>query len=233
VETVHKKYFAPGWLLLILLSSSVFTNTVNADCDDKRSPGMDWSGCKKMNKMLDNQNFSSSKFDNTNLSLSNLDNSNFTGASLVKTDLTRASLNQSIFSHADLTKSVGYRASFNGAVFLKTSMTKSEFSRASFQGAKFTEVDWSRAELGRANFSNARLKDVNFEYSNLSRARFNEAILTNVNFSGAYTYLTHFENVDLSMTSKLSQAQLEKACGNDKTQLPQGLERPASWHCTE
>ena len=112
-------------------------------------------------------------------------------------------------------------------------MTKSEFSRASFQGAEFSDVDWSRAELGRADFSNARLEGVNFEYSNLSRAKFNGAKLMNVNFSGAYTYLTHFENVDLSMTSQLSQAQLEKACGNDKTQLPQGLERPVSWNCAE
>ena len=112
-------------------------------------------------------------------------------------------------------------------------MTKSEFFRASFQGAEFENVDWSRSELGRANFSNARFKDVNFEYSNLSRVRFNGAKLTNVNFSGAYTYLTNFENVDLSMTSNLSQAQLGTACGNDKTQLPQGLERPVSWHCSE
>jgi uncharacterized protein YjbI with pentapeptide repeats len=62
---------------------------------------------------------------------------------------------------------------------------------------------------------------------------FNGAKLTNVNFSGAYTYLTHFENVDLSMASNLSRAQLEKACGNDKTILPQGLKRPISWHCVE
>ena len=92
-----KKYFALIWLLSMLLLSGVFTNTVRADCDDKSYPGMDWSGCKKMNKMLDNKNFSGSKFDKANLSSSKLDNSNFTGASLVKTDLTRASLNQSIF----------------------------------------------------------------------------------------------------------------------------------------
>ncbi|MCH8176957.1 MAG: pentapeptide repeat-containing protein, partial [Proteobacteria bacterium] len=97
--------------------------------------------------------------------------------------------------------------------------------------ASFVKVDWSRAELGRVNFSDAQLKDVDFEYSNLSRARFNGAKLTDVNFLGAYTFLTRFENVDLSATSQLSQAQLDMACGNIYTQLPQGLERPASWPC--
>ena len=109
----------------------------------------------------------------------------------------------------------------------------SEFSRASFEGAEFSNIDWSRAELGRVNFLNARLTDVNFKYSNLSRAIFNGAKLAGVNFSVAYTYRTHFENVDLSMTSQLSQAQLEISCGDEKTKLPQGLKKPASWPCLE
>jgi uncharacterized protein YjbI with pentapeptide repeats len=157
---VNKKYF-PKWSFgLVYVIAVTLMNTVEAGCYDKKSPGMDWSGCKKTNKMLDDENFSGSKFDNANLSSSNLDNSNFTDASLVKADLTRASFNQSNFSGADLTKAVGYRTS-------------------------------------------------------------------------AYTYLTHFENVDLRVTSELTQAQLEIACGDEKTQLPQGLVKPADWLCLE
>ncbi len=230
---MNKKYF-PKWLIgLVYVITVMLMNTVEAGCYDKKSPGMDWSGCKKTNKMLDDENFSGSKFVNANLSWSNLDNSNFTDASLVKADLTRASFNQSNFSGADLTKAVGYRTSFNGAIFSETRMTKSEFSRASFEGAEISNIDWSRSELGRVNFLNAQLIDVSFEYSNISRAIFNGARLTRVNFSGTYTYLTHFENVDLRMTSELSQAQLEIACGDEKTRLPQGLKRPASWPCLE
>ena len=233
VTNVNNKDFSKWLIALIYVLSATLMNTLEAGCYDKKSPGMDWSGCKKSNKMLDDENFSGSKFDNANLMMSNLDNSNFTDASLVKADLTRASFNQSNFSGADLTKAVGYRTSFNGAIFSKTRMTKSEFSRASFEGAEISIIDWSRSELGRANFRNARLTEVSFEFSNISRAIFNGARLTGVNFSSAYTYLTHFENVDLRMTSELSQAQLEISCGDVKTQLPQGLERPANWPCLE
>jgi uncharacterized protein YjbI with pentapeptide repeats len=229
----NKKRFSYWSMGLIYILSITLMNTAYAACDDKRSPGMDWSGCKKMHKMLDGQDFSGSKFDNANLSLSNLDGSNFTGASLVKTDFSRASFNHSNFSEADLTKSVGYRAIFNNAIFSNTRMSKTELSRASFEAASFVNVDWSRAELGRVNFSDAQLRDVDFEYSNLSRVSFNGAKLTNVNFSGAYTFLTRFENVDLSATSQLTQVQLDMACGNTNTRLPQGLERPASWPCGE
>ncbi len=70
-------------------------------------------------------------------------------------------------------------------------------------------------------------------YSNLSRARFAGARLDNLVLFGAYTYLTHFEDVDLGAVRELSQAQLDIACGNDATRLPAGLTRPDSWPCEE
>ncbi len=72
-----------------------------------------------------------------------------------------------------------------------------------------------------------------FEFTNLARARFTGATLNNVNFTGAYTFQTHFESVDLRNTKGLSQRDLEIACGDDKTLLPKGLFRPESWPCKE
>ena len=66
-------------------------NPAVAGCFDDRAPGMDWSGCKKTNKILDDSNFSGSRFDDAILAMSSLDDSNFKGASLVKADMTRAS----------------------------------------------------------------------------------------------------------------------------------------------
>ena len=121
--------------LLILAAS----NPAVAGCYDKRSPGMDWSGCKKTNKMLDDSNFSGSRFDYTNLTRSTLDDSNFKGASMVKANMTRATARGSRFVDADLTKAVGYRAVFDGATLEKTNLTKSEFFRASFRDSKITQ----------------------------------------------------------------------------------------------
>jgi uncharacterized protein YjbI with pentapeptide repeats len=91
----------------------------------------------------------------------------------------------------------------------------------------------SRAEMGRADFTLAELHGVDFEFTNLARAIFKNSKLVRIDFRGAYTFLTHFEDADLRFVTQLSQAQLEIACGNEVTQLPEGLTRPASWPCEE
>jgi uncharacterized protein YjbI with pentapeptide repeats len=233
VKNVNKKCLHAWPIALIFVVTLTVTSTVQADCYDKRKPGMDWSGCKKTNKMLNRQNFTESDFDDTNFSKSNLERSNFTNASMVKTEFTRASLNHADFTGADMTKSAGYRASFDNAIFAKTIMTKSEYFRASFQGAKFSHTDMSRAEMGRADFTDAELSNVSFEFTNLARAIFKGSKLVNVNFRGAYTFLTRFEDVDLREVARISQLQLELACGNEGTQLPDGLEKPDRWPCED
>jgi uncharacterized protein YjbI with pentapeptide repeats len=132
-----------------------------------------------------------------------------------------------------LSKSVGYHAVFDEAILEKTTLTKSEFLRASFRNAKISDTDWSKSELGRVNFSEASLDDVSFQFSNLSRVIFNGAKLKNVDFRGAYTYLTHFENVDLRKVINLSQLQLVLSCGDSNTRLPEGRWMPDTWPCED
>jgi len=62
---------------------------------------------------------------------------------------------------------------------------------------------------------------------------FSDAELKNIDFRGAYTYLTHFENVDLRATKNLSQIQVDLSCGNLETRLPQGRWIPDTWPCEE
>ncbi len=217
--------------VLLSVLCLVLTGPASAGCDDDREPGMDWSGCRKMHKVLDEEDFTGSLFHEANLSLSNLKESNFTRAGMIKVDLTRAKLDEARFEQTDLLKSVGYRASFRKARFNNSRMTKSEYSRADFSEAQFENIDWAKAELGRANFTGASFKEVNFEFSNLARARFTKANLLGVYFTKAYTYLTRLEGVDLSEVYDLMQDQLDMACGDDKTRLPEGLVMPASWPC--
>jgi len=94
-------------------------------------------------------------------------------------------------------------------------------------------VDWSKSELGRVDFSDARLKDVNFQFSNISRAIFSGASLSDVDFKGAYTYLTHFEGLDLRQVRNLTQIQIDMSCGNLETRLPEGRWIPDTWPCVE
>ena len=232
---MQTKYFSPTLLSVCLASflAVLWTPAVEAGCYDKRAPGMDWSGCKKTNKMLDDSDFTGSRFDNAILTLSSLDESKFKGASLVKADMTRATARDAYFEDADLTKSVGYRAVFDRATLKNSIMTKSEFFRASFRGADISDVDWSKSELGRVDFSAARLDNVSFHFTNLSRVVFADAQLEDVDFYGAYTYLTHFEGVDLSRVKKLSQLQINLSCGNLETRLPEGRWIPDTWPCVD
>ena len=101
-----KPKFLPYAVLPICAVLMTSVQIAHADCDDRRAPGMDWSGCKKTNKMLDESNFIGSRFDDANLSMSELDKSDFSGASLVKTDMTRASATSTRFHNSDLTKAV-------------------------------------------------------------------------------------------------------------------------------
>ena len=89
------KLVTAGFLLAL-----VSMQPAHAACDDKRKPGMDWSGCKKINKWMNDSNFAGSRFDGANLTLSRIEDSDFTGASLVKANITRTSATNSRFDKA-------------------------------------------------------------------------------------------------------------------------------------
>ncbi|HKJ52874.1 MAG TPA: pentapeptide repeat-containing protein [Gammaproteobacteria bacterium] len=221
------------WLGMLCLLAATLGNTVQAGCNDRRAAGMDWSGCKKISKLLGGTDYTGSRFDDAILTLSKIDDSYFKDTSLVKADLTRVDATGSRFEDANLTKAVGYRANFDKVSLHRSNLSKSEFFRASFRKAEIVDVDWSKSELGRVDFTKAKLSDVDFGFSNLSRVDFDDAELSTVNFEGAYTFLTRFEGVDLRTVKMLTQAQLDQACGDSKTRVPEGLQASASWPCSD
>ncbi len=222
----------PAILLAALLAIAA-SGPVQAACSDRRAPGMDWSGCKKISKMLGKSDYTGSRFDEAVLTLSQLDDSNFRNASLVKANLTRVNAKGSRFENTDLTKANGYRAIFDEVSLRQSNLSKSEFFRAFFRSAEIADVDWSKSELGRVDFEAAKLTNVDFSFTNLSRVDFGNAQLSRIDFEGAYTYLTRFEGVDLRDVQNLTQAQLDQSCGDAKTRLPAGLQPSPDWPCED
>lgn len=107
-----------------------------------------------------------------------------------------------------------------------------EMQRADFENAKLDNADFSKAELGRADFNGAVLTGTKFTKANLSRASFEGAKFTgSIDFSDSFLLLAHIEGLDLSAATGLEQKQIDIACGDDKTKLPQGLTKPATWPC--
>src|SRR3546814_1377919 len=67
----------------------------------------------------------------------------------------------------------------------------------------------------------------------ISLAVFAGASLKGTDMTGAYTYLARFDGTDLTGVKGLTQAQLDAACGDGETTLPEGLSAPASWPCAK
>ena len=91
--------------------------------------------------------------------------------------------------------------------------------------------DFSKSEFSRTNFEGADLTGADMSYANLSRAVFAGAKLDGIDVGTSWTFLTRFEGADLGGVAKLTQDQLDLACGDESTKLPAGLTMPSSWPC--
>jgi uncharacterized protein YjbI with pentapeptide repeats len=204
---------------------------VQAKCSDSPRPKVDWTKCDKEKKILRGQDMSGGIFERTDLSLSNLSGSTLTGARMGRATLNGTRFQGADLTGADLSKALGSRADFEGAKLARATLSKGEFPRAIFAGADLTGADLSKAEFGRAALRDAILEGADLSYANLARADLGAARLAGADLTGIYTLLTRVEGTDLSGATGLSQQQLDIACGDAETKLPEGLARPADWPC--
>jgi uncharacterized protein YjbI with pentapeptide repeats len=85
-------------------------------------------------------------------------------------------------------------------------------------GADFTDVTAHYMCMSYANFT-----DVSFKNADLTGANLGHADLTRADFTGAKLSITSIKGADLSTAKGLTQAQLDRACGDADTKLPAGL----------
>jgi uncharacterized protein YjbI with pentapeptide repeats len=88
-----------------------------------------------------------------------------------------------------------------------------DLSGADFSGAIAVDMCMSYANFTDVSFRNANLSGANLSHSNLARA----------NLSGAKLSITSLKGADLSTVKGLTQAQLDRACADSETRLPEGL----------
>jgi len=92
-------------------------------------------------------------------------------------------------------------------------MTRVDARLANFNSASLTGVNLSGARLERASFRSAELAGVVFAGAALGGADFRDADMAGANLRGA----------DLSGARGLTQDQIDEACTDSSTRLPQGL----------
>ena len=112
-------------------------------------------------------------------------------------------------------------------------LSYSDLSRKTYAGARLRQSEMSLATADGTNFSHAdlsiaslygvRATGANFTGANLERAVLVGGYFSRSNFAGANLAETNLSGAELAGARGLTQAQLDKACGDTETTLPRGL----------
>ncbi len=118
---------------------------------------------------------------------------------------------------ADLTYRDGKKMNLSGA-----RLRQSDLSLATYDDVNLSGANLSVANLFGARFNRANFKDANLQNATAVGTFFGSSNLSGANLSGA-----NLSGADLKITRGLSQAQLNGACGDASTKLPNGKTIPS------
>jgi len=179
------------------------------DLAEVNIPGANLSGANLRGADLNSAYLNSAYLSGANLSGANLLGANLSGANLTGGKLSRVDL-----TGADLTGANLGLADLNGAYLSAANLTGANLS-----GTNLRSVDLSGANLRGANLRGANLSGAHPIGADLTGANLRGADLTGVNLRGA-----NLTGAKLSGAKNLIQTQLNEACGNNETELPEGLD---------
>ncbi|MGV3550009.1 pentapeptide repeat-containing protein [Rhizobium sp.] len=202
------------------------------DCRSAPMPGIDWQNCDKRLLMLDSSDLTNAKLVGADFTTTDLRNTVLQGAKLEKAKLVRATLAGASAKGTNFARVEAYRTDFSGITADEASFESAELQRSNFRKASLIKANFTKADLGRSDFEEADVGGSRFSLTNLARADFRGAKFSApVDFDRAFFFLTRVEGADLSKSTGLNQWQLDMACGNDKTMLPDGLNKAKNWPC--
>ena len=95
-----------------------------AACSDSPRPGLDWSGCMKLSKVLASYDLKGSSFVRADLTRSNFKDADLSGADFTKANLSRTILRGTNLKGAKLAGAFATRAYMDQAIFNNADLTK-------------------------------------------------------------------------------------------------------------
>ncbi len=95
---------------------------------------------------------------------------------------------------------------------------QADLSRANLQGANLQGAD-----LRSANLQGAELRSANLQRADLPSANLQGAYLRSANLQEANLPRANLESANLTKAKSLTREQLDEACGDDETKLPDYL----------
>ena len=152
------------------------------------------------------------------LSGAQLGDANLSGAFLQGANLSEAFLFNTNLSGVNLTDANLAKANLFGS-----NLSGAKLNAANLSGAYMIIVNLSEATLWGADLSGAFLQGSNLSGANFFAGNLSGAYLQGANLAGASLSDVDLSGANLSSSRYLSQNQLDQACGNDKTRLPEGL----------
>lgn len=156
----------------------------------------------------------------------NLDNADLQGTTLSGADLREASLKNADLQDVNLGASDDTKhANLQGAHLEGVDARGTVLSNVNFQGANLNNADLNNANLDDAQLQEANLKGTVLEHSSLVGADFQGA-----DFQNTYLYYADISGANLRGAKHLTQQQIDLTLGNDKTQLPEGLQAGSQWY---
>jgi uncharacterized protein YjbI with pentapeptide repeats len=182
-----------------------------------------------------------------------LRHANAAGAFLVNADLEEADLERANLFRADLRASKLKLTKLFGAYLIQSDLREAEVISADIRNAYLLEANLQRANLvgvfaenarlNGAKLQNSSLRYVNFQCADFrpanmfwaelydyrwgsSQGKISSILLEGANFENADLEGSRFEGAKLAQAIGLTQQQINGACVNDRTSLPNGLNRP-------
>lgn len=202
-------------ILSLLAVASPASAQIRVDARIQMSSGS-CSGCDLSNKAMNGV-----RLNNANLSDSVFNNSNLSGGSLNGSDLSGAHFRGALM----------YRVKGDNVTMARAVLEDATLTEAHLTHAKLADANLSRADLSRAIFSDSDFKGATFDNANLTGAQFQSGQFQNAKFGGAIFIdakldNANFSGANMSTVQGLKQAQLDVACGDEKTRLPGTLSLP-------
>ena len=215
---------APGRNLLTVLGSALGYKTyADLTDDDVSTKPSGWTGRKET----------------ADVEVAQVKGADLEGRDLRNADASRAFLAKAKLAGADLSNGADLRgADLRGADLRGADLTFADLNGADLRDADLRDADLTFADLTFADLSGADLSGADLSYADLSDANLLGADLSGADLSGAdlsYAELSYADlsyadlsgadlsYADLREAHYLTQAQLDRACGDDTTHLPRGL----------
>ncbi len=105
----------------------------------------------------------------------------------------------------------------------RADLSRTDLQGADLRGANLQEANLLGAKLWGANLRVAKLQEADLRDANLQEANLNSANLQEADLRGAKLQGASLVSADLTKAKNLTRKQLDEACGDDGTTLPDYL----------